>query len=190
MASIPSPAIPLEAPLIWIDMEMSGLDPGTDRILEFALLITDDDLRVVAEGPELVIHQSEEVLAAMDQWNTSHHGASGLTARVRASSTSEDQAEEEITRFLSKHCRPGTGRLAGNSVWQDRRFLRRHMPRVEAFLHYRIVDVSTIKELVGRWAPEVLDGAPKKGAAHRAMADIRESIRELDYYRKHFFNTH
>ena len=187
MTSEPHATSTTAAPLVWIDMEMSGLDPERERILEFAVLITDDDLQIVAEGPELVIHQPDELLAAMDEWNTSHHGASGLTERVRASTLSSEAAEDQIVAFLAQHCGVGMGRLAGNSVWQDRRFLRRYMPRVDAFLHYRIVDVSTIKELCSRWYPEVLAGAPEKGGAHRALADIKESLEELRYYREQLF---
>ncbi|MFT5688203.1 MAG: oligoribonuclease [Planctomycetota bacterium] len=175
-----------DAPLVWIDMEMSGLDPDRERILEFAVLLTDDELAITAEGPELVIHQSDVVLGAMDEWNTSHHGGSGLTERVRLSTLNEGEAEEQILAFLRQHCEAGTGRLAGNSVWQDRRFLERYMPKLVEFLHYRLVDVSTLKELAARWSPDVVAGAPRKGAAHRAMADIRESIEELRYYREAF----
>lgn len=170
--------------LVWIDMEMSGLDAERERVLEIAVLITDSDLCVVAEGPDLVVHQPESVLAAMDEWNTSHHGASGLTAAVRASPVSEAQAEERVLAFLAQHCAPRTAPLAGNSVWNDRLFLRRWMPRVEAFLHYRIVDVSSIKELVRRWQPEVAARLPAKKDAHRALDDIKESIAELAFYRR------
>ena len=176
-------------PLVWIDMEMSGLDPERERILELAVLVTDGDLNVLAEGPELVVHQPDAVLDGMDEWNTEHHGASGLTDRVRASSVSETEAEDQVLAFLQQHCGERQGRLAGNSVWQDRRFLARYMPRIDAYLHYRIVDVSTVKELVGRWLPSVLASAPEKSGAHRALADIKESLEELRHYRRHAFGV-
>ena len=170
--------------LVWIDMEMSGLDVERERVLEIAVLITDSELRVVAEGPDLVLHQPESVLAAMDEWNTTHHGASGLTAAVRASPVSEVEAEARVLAFLAQHCVPRTAPLAGNSVWNDRLFLRKYLPRVEAFLHYRIVDVSSIKELARRWQPEVFARLPPKSEKHRALEDIRESIAELAFYRR------
>jgi len=185
-AAVP-PAPASAAPLVWIDMEMSGLDPERERILELAVLITDDELEVVARGPELVVHQPDALLEAMDAWNTEHHGASGLTERVRASSVSERDAEEQVLAFLQQHCAEGSGRLAGNSVWQDRRFLERSMPRVVDWLHYRLVDVSSVKELLMRWRPEVVASAPPKGEAHRALADIEESIAELRHYRDAVF---
>ena len=174
-------------PLVWIDMEMSGLDPDTDRILEIATLITDDDLRVIAKGPEIVIHQEDAVLARMDEWNRSHHGESGLTDRVRESEVTEREAETETLRFLEGYCPPGECPLAGNSVWQDRRFLKRYMTRLDRYLHYRIVDVSTIKELARRWYPDRLQEATPKVSTHRAMDDIRESIQELRFYRRRIF---
>ncbi len=173
--------------LVWMDLEMTGLDPERDRILEIAALVTNGDLQVVAEGPNLVVHQPDEVLAAMDEWNTQHHGDSGLTDRVRASTLSEQEAERAVLDFLSEYCEPRTAPLAGNSVHQDRRFLRRYMPSVEEFLHYRLVDVSTVKELGRRWYPESYARRPQKNATHRALDDIRESIEELRYYRKAFF---
>jgi len=173
--------------LIWLDLEMTGLDPERERIIEIAGLVTDGQLNVVAEGPELVVHQPEALLAAMDDWNREHHGASGLTERVRASEVSEAQAEARMLAFLEEHCEKGVAPLAGNSVHQDRRFLRRYMPRIDDFLHYRIVDVSTLKELVRRWYPEVDAGAPPKKESHRAMDDIRESLEELRYYRAKAF---
>jgi len=176
--------VPRDDLLVWIDMEMSGLDVERERVLEIAVLLTDSQLRVVAEGPDLVLHQPESVLAAMDEWNTSHHGASGLTEAVRASPVGEVEAEARVLAFLALHCVPRTAPLAGNSVWNDRLFLRRYLPRVEAFLHYRIVDVSSIKELVRRWQPEVAARAPAKRDAHRALDDIKESIAELDFYRR------
>lgn len=168
-------------------MEMTGLDPERERIIEIAVLVTDAQLEIVAEGPNLVIHQPESMLGAMDAWNQSHHTASGLVERVRASTVTEAQAEAEVLAFLQVHCAEGAAPLAGNSIHQDRRFLRRYMARVDGFLHYRNVDVSTVKELVRRWYPEVLAAAPEKVGAHRAMDDIRESIEELRYYRTHVF---
>ena len=173
--------------LVWMDLEMSGLNPEQDRILEIAAMITDGELRIVAEGPSLVIHQPESLLAGMDEWNQKHHGRSGLTERVRQSTLQEHEAESLLLDFICEHCVRGTAPLAGNSVHQDRRFLRRYMPRLEDFLHYRIVDVSTVKELVRRWFPEVYRGAPPKAGAHRALDDIRESVLELRYYRDHAF---
>lgn len=170
--------------LVWIDMEMSGLDVERERVLEIAVLLTDSELCVVAEGPDLVVHQPESVLAAMDEWNTTHHGASGLSDAVRASRVGEAQAQERVLAFLTAHCAPRTAPLAGNSVWNDRQFLRKYLPRVEAFLHYRIVDVSSVKELVRRWQPEIFGRLPAKKDAHRALDDIRESIAELEFYRR------
>lgn len=177
-------AAPRSDLLVWIDMEMSGLDVERERVLEIAVLLTDSELAVVAEGPDLVVHQPDGVLAGMDEWNTTHHGASGLTEAVRASRVGEAEAQERVLAFLAEHCVPRTAPLAGNSVWNDRLFLRRWMPRVEAFLHYRIVDVSTVKELVRRWQPEVAARMPAKKDAHRALDDIRESIAELAFYRR------
>lgn len=173
--------------IVWIDLEMSGLDPDRERILEAAILITDGELEVIAEGPELVIHQDDALLAAMDTWNTEHHGASGLTERVRTSTLTESAAEAQLLAFVAEHCDEHTAPLAGNSVWQDRRFLVRYMPRLEAWLHYRLIDVSTIKELARRWHPDVLSNAPAKRDAHRALDDIRESLEELRYYRRTLF---
>lgn len=173
--------------LIWIDMEMSGLDPDRERILEIAVLITDSQLQVVAEGPELVVHQPDALLDAMDDWNREHHGASGLIERVRASTLGEEEAEQQVLEFLAAHCVPRTAPLCGNSVHQDRRFLQRYMPAIDAFLHYRIVDVSTMKELVKRWYPQLFDTRPKKEGRHRALEDIRESLEELRWYRQHVF---
>jgi oligoribonuclease len=168
-------------------MEMSGLDPERERILEIAVLVSDHDLNLVAEGPELVVHQPHSVLDAMDEWNREHHGASGLVDRVRVSTLSDEQAEAEILEFLRKHCARGESPLAGNSVHQDRRFLRRYMPALDAFLHYRIVDVSTVKELARRWYPAVYEAAPEKVETHRALADIHESLEELRWYRERIF---
>lgn len=174
-------------PIVWMDLEMSGLDPEVERILELAVLVTDSNLDVVAEGPELVIHQPDALLDAMDEWNTTHHGASGLTDRVRASTLGEAEAEAQVLEFLKEHCDPRTAPLAGNSIWQDRRFLGRYMPTLEGYLHHRIIDVSSVKELAYRWNPRILEGAPTKREAHRALDDIVESIEELRYYRRTFF---
>ena len=167
-------------------MEMTGLDDVTDRVLEVATLVTNAELDIVAEGPALTIHHDEAVLAAMDEWNTRHHTASGLVERVRQSEVSLTEAEAVTLAFVERHCAPATAPLCGNSVWQDRRFLARHMPVLNEYLHYRIVDVSTVKELARRWRPALVDGFEKKNT-HRALDDIRESIAELRYYRDHFF---
>jgi oligoribonuclease len=173
------------APLVWIDMEMSGLDPSTCRILEIATIITNAELEILAEGPDLVVHQPGEVLDAMDEWCTRHHGESGLTAQVRASTVSEAEAERRTLEFLEQWAQKGTSPLCGNSVHQDRRFISQYMPRLDAFLHYRLVDVSTLKELARRWYPE--RKAPTKRETHRALDDIRESIAELRFYRGALF---
>ena len=168
--------------LIWIDMEMSGLNPETDRVLEIAIVITDAQLNVVAEAPVLVVHQSDAVLDAMDNWNKSTHKKSGLIDRVRASTLTEAQAEDKMIEFLGQYVPSGTSPVCGNSVHQDRRFLVRYLPRLDACFHYRLIDVSTLKELARRWKPEVLNGMVKHGR-HEALADIHESIEELRYYR-------
>lgn len=168
--------------LIWIDMEMSGLNPETDRILEIAVVITDAQLNIVAEGPVLVVHQPDAVLDVMDNWNKSTHKKSGLIDRVKASTLTEAQAEEQMVAWLAQHVPSGASPICGNSVHQDRRFLVRYMPKLDAFFHYRILDVSTLKELARRWKPEVLNGLVKHGK-HEALADIHESIEELRYYR-------
>jgi oligoribonuclease len=172
--------------LVWIDLEMTGLDPDQHRIIEIATVVTDKDLTVIAEGPVLAIHQPDEVLAAMDEWNTRQHLSSGLTERVRASRISEREAELLTLEFLRQHVEPGASPICGNSICQDRRFLVRHMPKLAAFFHYRNVDVSTLKILVKLWLPEV--GAQfEKKSAHLALADIHDSIRELRFYREHLF---
>lgn len=173
--------------LVWMDLEMTGLDPAKERIIEVAVLVTNGELEIVAEGPSLVIHQPDELLAAMDDWNKQHHGASGLTDRVRASEVGEAEAEEQVLAFIRAHCPERTTPLCGNSIHQDRRFLRRYMPKVDAYLHYRMVDVSTVKELVKRWHPDVARRMPSKAETHRALEDIRESIQELRYYRENAF---
>jgi oligoribonuclease len=173
--------------LVWMDLEMTGLDPERERIIEMATLITRGDLTIVAEGPELVIHQPDEILAAMDAWNTKHHTASGLVERVRSSTLDEREAERLTLEFIAAHCPARAVPLTGNSIHQDRRFLNKYMPALDAHLHYRMVDVSTIKELARRWYPEVLAKMPSKKESHRALDDIRESIEELRYYRRTLF---
>ena len=168
--------------LIWLDLEMTGLDPDKDRIIEIATLVTDTHLEPLAEGPVIAVYQPEEVLAGMDDWNQRHHGASGLLDRVRASTWDEAGAEHETLTFLSAWVGPGKSPLCGNSICQDRRFLARGMPRLEAFFHYRNLDVSTVKILAQRWAPGVAE-AFKKDGKHQAMEDIKESIAELRHYR-------
>ena len=169
--------------LIWIDMEMTGLQPDSDRIIEMALLVTDSQLNLVAEGPVLVLHQPEEVLEAMDAWNKGVHGRSGLIERVRASRLNEAEAERLALEFLVQHVPSGVSPMCGNSICQDRRFLVRSMPRLEAYFHYRNLDVSTVKELARRWRPDVAKGFQKE-SKHEARADILESIEELKYYRR------
>jgi oligoribonuclease len=172
--------------LVWMDLEMTGLEPDRETILEIATLITNAELDVVAEGPCLVIHQPQSVLDAMDDWNREHHGASGLIARSLRSTTALADAEAQTLDFIRSHCAERTSPLCGNSIHQDRRFLARHMPTLEAYLHYRNVDVSTVKELVRRWYP---DGPkpPAKKHAHLALDDIRESLEELFFYRRNYF---
>ena len=168
--------------LIWIDMEMSGLNPETDRIIEIAIVITDAQLNTVAEAPVLVVHQPDAVLDVMDNWNKSTHKKSGLIDRVKASTLGEAEVEARMIDFLSQHVPSGVSPICGNSVHQDRRFLVRYMPKLDAYFHYRILDVSTLKELARRWKPEVLNGLVKHGK-HEALADVHESIEELRYYR-------
>lgn len=171
--------------LIWIDLEMTGLDPEQDRIIEIATLVTDSALNVLGEGPVLAVHQSDTLLAGMDAWNTRQHTHSGLVKRVNASLITELQAEEQTIAFLKQFVGEGKSPMCGNSICQDRRFLYRYMPRLAAFFHYRNLDVSTLKELVKRWRPDLLSGLTKQ-SKHLAMDDIKESIEELVYYRKHF----
>jgi len=169
--------------LIWIDMEMTGLQPDADRIIEIAMLVTDSQLNVLAEGPALVVHQPDAVLEAMDSWNKSTHKKTGLIDRVRGSAMSEADAEHAALAFLGEHVPANNSPMCGNSICQDRRFLARWMPRLEAHFHYRNLDVSTLKELVRRWKPELMKGFLKEGK-HEALADILESIEELKFYRK------
>lgn len=168
--------------LIWIDLEMTGLDPASDQILEIATLVTDKQLNVLAEGPVVAVHQEEAVLAAMGEWCTRQHGQSGLTERVRRSAVSVAEAEAQTLAFLREYLAAGVSPMCGNSICQDRRFLVRHMPELERFFHYRNLDVSTLKELARRWAPAVAESFQKKGT-HLAHEDITESIRELRHYR-------
>ncbi|MCB1913463.1 MAG: oligoribonuclease [Zoogloeaceae bacterium] len=171
--------------LIWLDMEMTGLEPDSDRIIEIAIVITDSKLETVAEAPVIAVHQPQAVLDGMDEWNRNTHGRSGLIERVRASSVGEAEAEAQMLAFLQAHVPARTSPMCGNSICQDRRFLARYMPKLEAWFHYRNLDVSTLKELAKRWRPEVHKGVEKKGR-HEALADIQESIQELRHYRDTF----
>ena len=171
--------------LIWIDLEMTGLEPKTDVIIEIATIVTDSDLNVLAEGPTLAIHQPDEVLDSMDEWCTNQHGKSGLTQRVKDSKVTEAEAEQQTIEFLKQYVEAGASPMCGNSIGQDRRFLDKYMPELEAFFHYRNLDVSTLKELAKRWKPEVAAGVVKKGS-HLALDDIKDSIEELKHYREHF----
>jgi oligoribonuclease len=184
--SQPPPPVPNETHLIWVDMEMTGLRPEIDRIIEVAVVVTDAELNLLAQGPVLAIHQPDAVLAAMDAWNTATHGRSGLTERVRASRVTEADAQAALIAFLRPWVPPGKSPMCGNSICQDRRFMARTMPELEAYFHYRNLDVSTVKELCKRWRPEVARAFAKR-SAHTALADIEESIDELRHYREHFF---
>lgn len=172
--------------LIWIDLEMTGLVPETDYIIEIATLITDAQLNIIAEGPTLAVHQSDAILATMDEWNQRTHGNSGLIERVKASPYDDAEAERLTLEFLANYSEIGASPMCGNSICQDRRFLARYMPKLEEFFHYRNLDVSTVKELAKRWAPDVLSSLTKV-SAHQAMDDIKDSINELAHYREHFF---
>ncbi|QGX40520.1 oligoribonuclease [Permianibacter aggregans] len=171
--------------LIWIDLEMTGLDPSNDRIIEIATIVTDKNLNVLAEGPVLAIYQSDQIIDAMDEWCTRTHGESGLIQRMRESQVTEADAEQQTIAFLKNWIDKGKSPICGNSICQDRRFLARHMPELEAYFHYRNLDVSTLKELAKRWKPDVLKKVNKKNT-HTALEDIRESIQELTLYREHF----
>ncbi|MEY3015972.1 MAG: hypothetical protein RJB19_284 [Pseudomonadota bacterium] len=179
---------PSDDHLVWVDMEMSGLDPESNRILEVAVVVTDGQLNIVAHGPVLVVHQTDEHMATMDAWNQGTHGRSGLTEKVKQSTLNEAKAEAELLAFLKTVVPAGKSPMCGNTIHQDRRFMARYMPALEAYFHYRNLDVSTIKELCRRWRPEVYKGFEKKGA-HTALADILESIEELRYYRDHFLSV-
>ncbi len=174
--------------LIWIDLEMTGLEPEHDVIIEMATIVTDSNLNILATGPVIAVHQSDALLAGMDEWNTRTHGESGLTQRVRDSQISAAEAEAQTIAFLEQWVPKGKSPICGNSIGQDRRFLCRYMPTLEAFFHYRNLDVSTLKILAERWAPQIKDGFQKKGT-HQALDDIRESIAELQYYREHFIKA-
>ena len=176
---------PNEFRLVWLDMEMTGLDPEKERIIEVAVVITEPDLTVVAEGPVLVVHQSDSLLDAMDSWNKSTHGKSGLIERVKASVLTEPEVEDQLIAFMAQYVPAGKSPLCGNTVSQDRRFMFNYMPKLEQFFHYRTIDVSTLKELARRWKPELLKGFEKR-SKHEALADIYESIDELKYYREVF----
>jgi len=177
-----------EQRLVWLDMEMTGLEPEKERIIEVAVVVTEPDLTIVAEGPVLVVHQPDSLLDAMDSWNKSTHGKSGLIDKVKASTLSEAQAEQQLIAFLSQYVPAGKSPLCGNTISQDRRFMFKYMPELERFFHYRNLDVSTLKELARRWAPGILKGFEKK-SRHEALADIYESIDELKYYREHFLKV-
>lgn len=173
--------------LVWLDLEMTGLNPDRDRIIELAIIVTNADLSVSVQGPVLVIHQSDALLNGMDAWNKSTHGKSGLIDRVKASTLTEAEAEKQVLAFVKRYVGSNTSPLCGNTIGQDRRFLVRYMPKLEAYLHYRNIDVSTLKELARRWKPEVHSNFKKK-QAHTALADVQESIDELKYYRDHFLS--
>lgn len=183
-----APMRPNEFNLVWVDMEMTGLEPDTDRIIEVAVVVTDPNLNILAEGPVFVIHQSDAVLNGMDAWNKGTHGRSGLIERVKASTVTEADAEAALIVFLKKFVPNGKSPMCGNSICQDRRFMARGMPKLEAFFHYRNLDVSTLKELCKRWKPEIATGF-KKHQKHTALADIIESVEELRYYREHFIRA-
>lgn len=195
MSQDPGPTVPTSnarsdvardvTPLIWLDMEMTGLDPDNDRVIEIAVIVTDANLDVIAEAPVYAIHQSDATLAGMDSWNTGTHGRSGLTERVRASTLTEADVESALLDFLKQHVQRGKSPMCGNSICQDRRFMARAMPQLEAFFHYRNLDVTTLKELCKRWKPDVA-ASFRKHQKHEALADIHESIDELKHYREHF----
>ncbi|KAK3923056.1 Oligoribonuclease, mitochondrial [Frankliniella fusca] len=173
--------------MIWIDLEMTGLNPEVDHIMEAACLVTDSELNVIGEGVDIIVHQPDSILDQMNDWCKDHHGQSGLTEACKRSKISLADAEESILSYLQKHTLKGASVLAGNSVYMDRMFLMKYMPKVNDYMHYRIVDVSCVKELCRRWAPKTYDGTPKKILAHRALEDVKESIQELKYYKNHLF---
>ena len=175
-----------DAPLVWMDLEMTGLNPEVVRILEIATIITDGDLNVIAEGPVFAVQQSQSLLDGMDDWNQKHHSASGLLQRIKDEGVTELEAEAMTLAFIEQHVQKAASPLCGNTIWQDRRFLTRYMPDLERYLHYRMIDVSSVKELARRWRPDVAGSLVKKNE-HTALADIRESIEELRHYREHFF---
>jgi oligoribonuclease len=179
---------PKDLNLIWIDLEMTGLDTQNDRIIEIATIVTDSELNILAEGPMLAIHQSDEIMNGMDEWNTRQHGASGLTSRVKESTINEAEAERQTIAFLEQYVTKGKSPMCGNSICQDRRFLARCMPELESFFHYRNLDVSTLKELAVRWAPDIAKGF-SKNSSHLALDDTRDSINELKYYQEHFIKV-
>ena len=185
LAAPGAPVRPNEFNLVWVDMEMTGLDPDSDRIIEVAVVVTDMHLNVLAEGPVFAIHQSDETMDKMDAWNKGTHGRSGLIERVKTSTVSEADAEVALIDFLKQYVPAGKSPMCGNTICQDRRFMVRGMPKLEAFFHYRNLDVSTLKELCRRWKPELIAGF-KKHQKHTALADILESVEELKYYREHF----
>tara|TARA_B110000879_G_C11093841_1_gene480198 strand:- start:374 stop:931 length:558 start_codon:yes stop_codon:yes gene_type:complete len=172
--------------LVWLDLEMTGLEPEKDRIIEIATIVTDADLNILGEGPSMVIHQDKALLDGMDEWNTKQHNKSGLVGRVLESTISEDEAVERTLAFLEQYVKKGVSPMCGNTIYQDRRFMTKYMPKLERFFHYRNLDVSTLKELSRRWAPKVLEGV-KKESQHLALQDIRDSINELKYYRRQLF---
>jgi oligoribonuclease len=188
LATVVLPARPNEFNLVWVDMEMTGLDPDTDRIIEVAVVVTDGNLNILAEGPVFAIHQSDAALDGMDSWNKGTHGRSGLIERVKASTVTEADAQVALIGFLKHFVPSGKSPMCGNSICQDRRFMARGMPKLEAFFHYRNLDVSTLKELCKRWKPELATGF-KKHQKHTALADIIESVEELKYYREHFIKV-
>ena len=180
-----TPLRPNEFNLVWVDMEMTGLDPDKDRIIEVAIVVTDSNLNILGEGPVFAIHQPDEILDGMDAWNKGTHGRSGLIERIKASTVTEEEAEAALIEFLKKYVPQGKSPMCGNTICQDRRFMARGMPKLERFFHYRNLDVSTLKELCKRWKPELASGF-KKHQKHTALADILESVEELRYYREHF----